>query len=181
MISPWTGFDEYANIPTRPPDTHTVERPLVLHLHGSYEYPESMVLTEDDYIQFLFAVAQELGQNPQHTAANVVPMAARRFLSSQNLLMLGYRAADVNFRLLVKSADSLLTNPRTLRSVSRVRVSVQLRPEASGNEGDVMGYIEKLYEHSLSFQVFWGSARDFVQELLPQIESQNRGLTARPS
>ncbi len=35
----------------------TPEKPLVFHLHGTYEKSESLVLTEDDYLDFLVAIS----------------------------------------------------------------------------------------------------------------------------
>jgi SIR2-like protein len=35
----------------------TAARPLVYHLHGIIDKPQSMVLTEDDYVNFLVALS----------------------------------------------------------------------------------------------------------------------------
>jgi SIR2-like domain len=177
MVAPWMDFGDDKRAPIKPPNLPTVAAPLVLHLHGHIDYSDTMVLTEDDYIQFLFAIAQDIDKSPRlRGPASLLPMAARRFLSSQNLLMLGYRAADINFRLLVKSAEALLTSPRTIGPTGRVRVSVQLRPEKQNNECGVMEYVERMYEHSLSFQLFWGSARQFLELLQPSIRIAQESL-----
>jgi len=33
--------------------------PVVFHFHGSYEIPESLVLTEDDYFDFLVNISRD--------------------------------------------------------------------------------------------------------------------------
>jgi hypothetical protein len=41
------------------PTTDSDTLPLVYHLHGVQEFPESMVLTEDDYLDFLAEIAMD--------------------------------------------------------------------------------------------------------------------------
>ncbi len=37
----------------------SVDRPLVFHLHGQVDVPDSLVLTEDDYLDFLVAISRK--------------------------------------------------------------------------------------------------------------------------
>ena len=39
------------------------DQPLVYHMHGFDEYPASLVLTEDDYLEFLVAILRDKGNN----------------------------------------------------------------------------------------------------------------------
>ncbi len=185
MVAPWMDFGLDATVPIAIKEAATEVTPLVLHLHGHLDHPETLVLTEDDYIQFLFAMAQDVDKSDRQKRVSLMPMAAKKALSSQNLLMLGYRAADINFRLLVKSAEALLNTPRNLPGGSaRVRVSVQLKPERGGDDLSAMRYIEGQYEQSLSFKLFWGSALEFLRHLQPAIsnaqESFRRSAPSSP-
>jgi SIR2-like protein len=40
--------------------TPTVQTPIIYHLHGHKSVPESLVLTEDDYLDFLVAMSRDL-------------------------------------------------------------------------------------------------------------------------
>ena len=62
-----------------------------IHLHGTLDVPESIVLTEDDYLDFLVAVSRR---------EDVLPPQIQGALASTSLLFLGYKLADANFRVL---------------------------------------------------------------------------------
>jgi hypothetical protein len=74
-----------------PEDASTPDKdhPLVFHLHGHEEVPDSLVLSEDDYLDFLIAI----------TRGRVLPPLVEKALTSTTLLFIGYRLADVNFRV----------------------------------------------------------------------------------
>jgi hypothetical protein len=57
----------------------SVEEPLVYHLHGADTHPGSMVLTEDDNMEFLVAVSQNVGREPTPYPAH--PPGDGRFLA----------------------------------------------------------------------------------------------------
>ena len=67
----------------------TPEKPLVFHLHGFCEIPESLVLTDDDYLDFLVAISME---------QNLLPPRIQEAFTSTSLLFLGYRIADWDFK-----------------------------------------------------------------------------------
>lgn len=181
MVAPWMDFDADSEVPVHLHGKHSETEPLVLHLHGHIAYPETFVLTEDDYIQFLFAMAQDVDKSDQQKVMPLLPGPAKVALAWQNLLMLGYRAADINFRLLVKSAEALAKSPRTLPSPSsRMRVSVQLKPERGADDVKAMHYVEGIYLHSLSFRLFWGTALDFLRQLDRVTGEARQSLASAP-
>lgn len=83
----------------------TADAPLVFHLFGHAEAPESMVVTEDDFIDFVAAVAAE---------KRVLPLRIQRALVSTLLLYLDYRHSDELFRRL-----SQAIYPYTSRSLRK--------------------------------------------------------------
>ena len=64
--------------------------PIVYHLHGHLDVPESIVLTEDDYLDFLVAVSRDEG---------LLPHQIQRALAGTSLLFVGYRLSDWDFRV----------------------------------------------------------------------------------
>ena len=118
--------------------------PIVFHLHGHVSVPESIVLTEDDYLDFLVAVSSE----------DLLPHQIKNALASASLLFIGYRLADWNFRVLHRGL--VMAGEQSLR---RLSVTVQLRPGDPERE-----YLEK-YFGALNVRVYWGTAREFAAEL----------------
>ena len=131
-----------------------VANPVVFHLHGHDEVPESLVLTEDDYLDFLVNISRD----PQ-----IIPRRIEKALTNTSLLFIGYRLADWDFRVLFRGLIGSLE-----RSLGRIRIAVQLAPEPPPIEGitqdQVLAYLEE-YLNRDDVRVYWGEACDFVQEL----------------
>ncbi len=128
--------------------------PVVFHLHGHVHVPESLVLTEDDYLDFMIGLSKD---------PDLLPSRIRQALSGASLLFLGYSIADWDFRVLFRSIVSYLE-----RSIARAHVSVQLVPgsaEVSAADRDrIQKYLDR-YFAKLEIRIFWGTAREFVGEL----------------
>jgi SIR2-like domain len=126
----------------------TVEEPVVYHLHGTLDLPESIVLTEDDYLDFLVSVSRR---------EDVLPPRIQQALTSTSLLFLGYRLADSNFRVLHRGL--VATSPPGLR---RLSVAVQLSPVDTDT---ARTYLAR-YFTAMSVIVYWGDADEFAHTLL---------------
>jgi len=125
------------------------DAPLVYHLHGHLERPETLVLTEDDYFDFLVNVPQ-VG----------IPPLVQEVLSATSLLFVGYSLADWNFRVLFRGFVEL-TQP----SDRRLSVTVQLPPAMSADAQErATAYLSR-YFGKKEIVVYWGTAREFVAEL----------------
>src|SRR3989442_10680508 len=64
------------------------ERPLVYHLFGQVKTRDSVVLTEDDYFDYLIGVTKN---------DEIIPPAVVRAWSDSALLFLGFQVDDWNF------------------------------------------------------------------------------------
>jgi hypothetical protein len=126
----------------------TVEEPVVYHLHGTFDVPDSIVLTEDDYFDFLVAVSR---------SDEVLPARIQAAVASTSLLFLGYKLADSSFRVLHRGL--VATAPPGLR---RVSVAVQLSPVDSDTARTYLGR----YFSAMSVIVYWGEAEEFARTLL---------------
>jgi hypothetical protein len=128
----------------------TPATPVVFHLHGHDEIPESLVLTEDDYLDFLVNISRE----------KVLPSRIEEALTGASLLFIGYRLADLNFRVIFRGLVGSMEG-----SLRRVNVGVQLPPGTPEQERTkVQDYLAQ-YFGSLRVQVYWGTAKQFVAEL----------------
>jgi len=141
--------------------------PVVFHLHGHIDDPDSFVLTEDDYLDFM--VNARRYESASDTTLQVLPPKVDELISTTSLLFLGYGLRDWNLRVLlralVESAD---------RSSQRISVSVQLEPDDSLVESvgrkAAIRYLED-YFAGLKMRVYWGSAESFLVELAQRWEA----------
>lgn len=128
--------------------------PVVFHLHGHTGLPESMVLTEDDYLDFLVNISRD---------EDILPARIQEAMAGTSLLFLGYRLNDWNFRVLFRSLVGYLE-----RSITRAHVSVQLVPvkdDASEEQRQkAQAYLHR-YFGDLKIRVYWGTCQEFAQEL----------------
>ena len=74
----------------------TPKRPFILKIHGDVDSPESIVVTDDDYIQFVLRMGDKEAFNP-------VPLGVRFALKTWPTLFIGYSLTDYNLRLLFKT------------------------------------------------------------------------------
>lgn len=136
--------------------------PLVFHLHGHYRVPHSLVLTEDDYIEYLVRLASDTHYRAG-AAAGVLPPYVRGELRSKPLLFVGYSLRDWTFLVLFRTL--LHGIPDTLR---RNHVSVQVDPGERAPKR-ARDYLES-YLKAQRIQIFWGSAQEFARDLNKRLE-----------
>jgi hypothetical protein len=126
--------------------------PLVFHLHGTDDRVESLVLTEDDYLDFLVNTSR---------SPKMIPARIQRALTEASLLFIGYRLRDINFRTLYRGLVESMDG-----SLRRLSVTVQMTPP-DGHSGDPTQAEQFLaqYFERLNVRVYWGTAAQFATEL----------------
>jgi len=136
-------------------------RPIVYHLHGHHSIPESLVLTEDDYIDFLVRVSGD---------ADLLPPVIQKSLRSKMLLFVGFSLADWTFRVVFRG---LLSARPPLAGHSHV--SVQLPPLADDPADDrplrIQEYLDRYFELQ-NISICWKTARAFSAELRQRWETR---------
>lgn len=138
-----------------PDYTPTPQRPLVFHLFGRLSIPDSLVITEDNYFDFLIGATRN---------RDLIPASVRRALTDQGLLILGYHLDDWNFRVLFRSFLSLEGGAR--RSLY-ANVAAQLDPEENRilEPERAREYLESYFFDNARVSIFWGAPLDFAREL----------------
>jgi hypothetical protein len=131
----------------------TEARPLVYHLHGIIDQPQSMVLTEDDYIDFIVNLSSN---------NDIIPHAIRRLLVTSSLLFIGYSLEDMNFRIIFRGIVDYLGVRYQLASVA-----VLIPPSGiSENEQiDAQKYLERYTRKMFNTRVYWGTGNEFSSDL----------------
>lgn len=128
----------------------TPANPVVFHLHGHNEVPESLVLSEDDYLDFLVSISKD---------RNLLPPRIQEALTGASLLFIGYRLADWDFRVLFRGLVMAMES-----SLRRISIAVQLPPGSAAEKQSAQKYLTD-YFAGINVRVFWGTARHFAAEL----------------
>jgi hypothetical protein len=74
----------------------TAESPIVFKIHGDIARPETVVVTDEDYIQFVLRMSNKDPYDP-------IPLTLKFYLTSWTTLFVGYSLLDYNLRLLFKT------------------------------------------------------------------------------
>lgn len=133
------------------------EKPLVYHLHGIIEDEHSMVLTEDDYLDFMVRMLERTGDK-----RSPIPNRIKAAFRNTSLLFIGYGFGDWDFRVLFRSVK-IYVRP----SAEMKHVSVQF----IGDDADQASETEKArrylsgYFDKSDIRVYWGDCRKFAAEL----------------
>lgn len=154
----WNDGMETESIYKREPDYRPDEkRPLVYCLFGQFSDLDSMVLTEDDYFDYLIGVTSN---------KDLIPGVVKRALADSALLFLGFQLDDWNFRVLYRS---IMSQQGGNRRKNYSHIAAQIDPE----EGRILEperarrYLES-YFGDADISIYWGSAEDFVRDLQKQ-------------
>ena len=130
------------------------EEPIIYHLHGVDTEPESLVFTEDDYLDFLVKTTQDQDDR-------IIPTRIKQALADSSLLLLGYELQDWDFRVLFRGLIRSTHTARRPRSVC-----IQLDPnEHDGDDPKEIEHYLNSYFGEYKFDVYWGSLDMFAQDL----------------
>jgi|RhiMetdeSRZDD1v2_1073273.scaffolds.fasta_scaffold132671_1 SIR2-like protein len=142
-------------------DKPTPNEPLIYYLHGHLETPESMLMTENDYLDFIIRLNEK--------EIRILPHQITTALATNALLFVGYSLADWNFRVLFRSIFS------SISSFTSLIIAVQLRPRDVNSEANAMEYLSKYFGSVLGknirVRVYWGESTDFAKELRKRWEA----------
>jgi SIR2-like domain len=146
-----------------PPYERHVANPVIFHVYGHFGRPDSLVLTEDDYLDFLETVAGEPHVVP-------APVGAAK---NTALLFLGYRLRDLDFRVLLR-----FLNLKQSAERRKIHLCVQLTedpgdPEARRGLSTVEEFLEECCDQ-LRINVYFGTCHQFLSELHKRWKDANR-------
>ena len=133
--------------------------PVVFHFHGSDEFRESLVLTEDDYLDFLVNISR---------SPKVVPPRIQEALTDASLLFIGYGFDDTSFRVIYRGLVEQISG-----SMRLLNITVQATPQDATDPAVAQRYLTSYFE-GFRVRVFWGTAVEFVRELRDRWNEFNR-------
>jgi hypothetical protein len=132
------------------------ERPLVFQVFGTLDVVESIVLTEDEYFDFMTAVAQD---------PSLVPLPVRDAVADSALLLLGFRLDEWDVRVLLRS---LMSQSGGSRLQKYTHVAAQIELDDVSSPGRARRFLERYFGkfRQPSIDIFWGTVDEFAGGLV---------------
>ncbi len=132
----------------------TADDPVVLQLFGSDADLLSLVVTEDDYLDYLARIARDFEY--------LLPTSVHAALASTTLLFLGYRLEDLDLKIILRGLLPKLDLERW--GMLHVAVQIEDTPEDPAKQREMVQYLERYFSRS-RIDVYWGSTQQFVADL----------------
>lgn len=127
----------------------SVDEPFIYHFHGRHDEWRSIVLNEDDYIEFL----ANLGRK------KIIPEIVLKAIGLNSLVLIGYSLEDVTLRTIIAIKQTMV------RFRGRgATVLVTPSNVAQGKEREARDYLKKRMG-GMNMSIYWGDANRFVREL----------------
>ncbi|MFZ5905383.1 MAG: CHAT domain-containing protein [Chloroflexota bacterium] len=139
----------------------TPEKPLVYHLFGHFSVPDSLVLTEDDYFEYLIGVTSN---------KDLIPPVVRRAMTDTALMFLGFQLDDWSFRVFFRSMMGQQGGGRRARYT---HIAVQVDPDENRNLDPkrARDYLQTYFQNA-AISIYWGRSDDFLREIAQQKKSK---------
>lgn len=164
----WSGTGASARMEHRPNPNYepTPANPAVYHLFGLEDYPQTLVLSEDDFMNFLIAVVEDTNtQNP------IVPLKLRQALAESPLLLLGYQLRDWDFRVLFRF---ILKYRREELSPRGMVIQLKQDMKRIGTVEKALEYLSH-YLDKKQFDVEWIDTESFIRKLWDEWDECRQG------
>jgi hypothetical protein len=157
-VCPWNPMieDEHTQFSEEPSSS----KPWIFHLYGRYNSPESLVLTEDDFFDYLIGITKNNEK---------IEKKLKGALVKTSLLFLGFRVDDWTFRALFRIISNL---DGSLRLREKVHAAVQITPDENRilDFRRTRHYLERYFQPN-NINLYWGSLDDFLRELVERTEA----------
>jgi TIR domain/SIR2-like domain len=137
----------------------SVDRPLVYHVFGTLEVPESIVITEDEYFDFVAAVARS-------SPNQLIPSVIEEALADTSLLFLGFGLQHWDLRILLRSVIMRESAPRKGMRAKHVAAELDLvRGGATSPERAREYMVTYFQNHEPAIEIEWASVDEFSADL----------------
>jgi hypothetical protein len=147
----------------------TPQTPMVFHLYGLEDYPETLVLSEDDFMNFLIKVMGHTNNlNP------IVPLSLQEKLTESQLLLLGYQLRDWDFRVLFRFLLKFRQREKQMLEKGMVIQLKELDKKEMGDVDKTLDYLREYFDQE-NFEVKWKEVKNFIQELWTEWSPDGQG------
>jgi hypothetical protein len=168
QVCVWRRDIETLAIAADPAAEPTAQTPLVFHLFGLYDYPKTLVLTEDDFLDYVINIhlgrsdgRGQGGSVSRRTSA--IPLVVRERLTDAALLFVGFQSAHLSFRVLFRTIWQT-EGREALRE--HTHVTAQMYPDELHHLDPALArrYFEKYFQQA-NAGIYWGAVDDFAKAL----------------
>ena len=129
------------------------ERPLVYHLFGHVQNPDTLVMTEDEYLAYLTGIKGDIHR---------IHEGVRRALTDSALLLLGFHIDEWSYRVLPHIIIS--QGPQTRRLQYSHIAQIDPEEEHTVDPDRARRYLESYFSMS-EISIYWGGVEDFLRRL----------------
>jgi len=133
----------------------TDQEPAIVYLFGHYSQPESMRVSEDEFLEYIF----HIGRN-----ASIFPTWLPRILRNKMLLILGFQLHDWRFRTITHAFSEYFKSGDDSLSHLAVQIPPVKDHPSPNDEKNVKTYLEK-YLSRMNSRIFIGDPADFIGQL----------------
>ena len=144
----------------------TQDSPVVYHLFGMEQYPESMVLSEDDHLDLLWELAWN-AKSAKKNGESIIPnyIGEKLNSSSHPLLLLGYRLHDWDLRVVLRGLLRERIKEKYIDSKSSIALQIDIEKQPLvRNVAQATAYLKEYYDQAC-LDVEFGDATEFVKNL----------------
>jgi len=178
QVSNWFGgskdaFRDYTSISDL---SHVLQEnsAVVFHIHGYMKFPKSLVLTDEDYVDFLIAFSKSKQSGSTHAETPpLIPSYVEQAFSNHSLLLIGYSMEDINFRVLLR-AIRCIEQPESNTKSNNGKVSnlsILLPPHDKHIYQQILyGYISDFFDTQKDFYI--DNERDINNSLVKYINER---------
>jgi hypothetical protein len=136
----------------------TPANPLVFHLNGDMDHPISMVLTEQDYVDFM------LNMNNLDAKTFVLPNVIQKSFAVSSQLFMGYSLNDINSRNMFRTIAKFSGAVESPLSITVMHPPVSDHID-NQNSSQTQKYLEKYTKGMFKLNIYWYDLFMFLVEL----------------
>jgi hypothetical protein len=136
----------------------TPANPLVFHLYGDMDHPISMVLTEQDYVDFM------LNMSNLDAKSFVLPNVIQKSFAVSSQLFMGYSINDMNSRTMFRTIANFSGAVESPLSITVMHTPVSGYTN-NQNSSQMQKYLEKYTKGMFKLNIYWYDLFMFLVEL----------------
>jgi SIR2-like domain len=116
-----------------------------------------MVITEDEYLDFLVNTSRD---------ESLIPPRIKMAFTGTTLLFLGFRLADLEFRVLLRSLANHLRDSLARGSHVSAQFIQAGKHVTAAHLAEAQEYLTNYYGNApFNIKVYWGTTQEFLSEL----------------
>jgi hypothetical protein len=140
----------------------TEDHPLVIHLFGRDDEPDSLVLTENDYLDFVIKLTSDnsgnVGEGANPATKDILRVLRDTLASNTMPLLLGYDLLNWDFRVLFRG----LMGPKKDRALPGLYIQLS---EQDGNRKKIEEFLPNYAKTAYNLNIIWRSPQDCLEKL----------------